>query len=86
MVTSILYKLNLKGFIHHPGITSPRMPSECEQILHLDESVKKGDWFLSQDYTVLRIYGYTGRPYRLPVFFTDAGFRNGRSKIPKGKY
>ena len=33
-----------------------------------------GDWFLYKDYTMLRIYGFTGQPYRLPSFLTPRIF------------
>ena len=33
-----------------------------------------GDWFLYRGYTVLRIYGFTGQPYRLPSFLTPRIF------------
>ena len=33
-----------------------------------------GDWFLYRDYTILRVYGFTGQPYRLPSFLTPRIF------------
>ena len=33
-----------------------------------------GDWFLYKDFTVLRVYGFAGEPYRLPVFLTPRIF------------
>ena len=35
---------------------------------------RSGDWFLYKDFTVLRIYGFTGEPYRLPSFLTPRVF------------
>ena len=33
-----------------------------------------GDWFLYKYFTILRVYGFTGEPYRLPVFLTTRIF------------
>ena len=30
-----------------------------------------GDWFLYVEYTKIRLYGFTGYPFLLPVFLTD---------------
>ena len=29
-----------------------------------------GDWFCYQDFTILRVYGFEGEPYKLPKFLT----------------
>lgn len=36
--------------------------------LHPQTENQIGDWFLSQDYTILRIYGFEEQPYRHPSF------------------
>ena len=33
-----------------------------------------GDWFLYKYFTVLRVYGFTGEPYKLPFFLTPRIF------------
>ena len=33
-----------------------------------------GDWFLYEDYTVLRVYGFMEEPYKLPAFLTKRIF------------
>ena len=33
-----------------------------------------GDWFLYKYFTVLRVYGFTGEPYKLPIFLTPRIF------------
>jgi hypothetical protein len=33
-----------------------------------------GDWFLFEDHTVIRVYGFTGKPYKLPAFLTPRIF------------
>ena len=33
-----------------------------------------GDWFLYKDFIVLRIYGFNGESYRLPLFLTPRIF------------
>ena len=33
-----------------------------------------GDWFLYKDFTVLRVYGFSGEPYKLHVFLTPRLF------------
>ena len=37
-----------------------------------EDSVR--DWFLYKDSTILRIYGFTGEPYKLPAFLTPRIF------------
>ena len=33
-----------------------------------------GDSFLYKEFTILRVYGFTGEPYRLPIFLTPRIF------------
>ena len=42
--------------------------------LHPQTENQIGDWFLYQDYSVIRIYGYEEQPYRLPTFLTPIIF------------
>lgn len=54
-------------FIHGEGL--PRLDEEFKTYLQ-HPSAQVGDWFLYQDYTVIRIYGFEDQPYRLPKFLT----------------
>jgi hypothetical protein len=47
------------------------LPQEC---LHPPTEDWIGDWFLSEDYIVIRIYGFDKPPYRLPTFLTPRIF------------
>jgi len=33
------------------------MPAEIKPYLQLGEALKRGDWFLGPDFTVIRLYG-----------------------------
>ena len=48
----------------------PRVLDEMKCLMQSSPKDRVGDWFLYKDYTVLRIYGFTGQPYRLPAFLT----------------
>ena len=51
-----------------------RVPQHFQMYLHPHIENQIGDWFLYQDYTVLRIYGFEEKPYRLPTFLTPKIF------------
>jgi len=53
----------------------PRVLDEMKYLMQSSPEDRVGDWFLYRDYTVLRIYGFTGQPYRLPAFLTPEDFR-----------
>jgi len=36
--------------------------------------MKRGDWYLGSDYTVIRLYGTEATPYRLPRLLTPRLF------------
>jgi hypothetical protein len=36
--------------------------------------VKVGDWYISENYIVIRVYGFESQPYRLPIFLTHRIF------------
>ena len=38
-------------------------------MLQLSLEIRFGDWFLSEDNTMIRVYGFTRQPYVLPTFF-----------------
>ena len=48
------------------------MPKISEDLkLLLQNTVELvGDWFCFKDYTVIRVYGFEGEPYKLPRFTT----------------
>ena len=52
----------------------PQVLEEMKCIMHPSPENRIRDWFLSKDSTVLRIYGFTGEPYRLPAFLTPRIF------------
>ena len=46
----------------------PRIDSEIKRILHLSEKTKKGEWYMYQSYSEIRIYGCELSPYKLPKY------------------
>ena len=55
------------------GATLPRLTEEMKIYMH-HSSEPIGDWFLYEDYKVLRVYGFMEEPYKLPVFLTNKIF------------
>ena len=52
----------------------PRVLEEMKCLMQSSPEDRVGDWFLNKDSTVLRIYGFTGQPYKLPAFLTPRFF------------
>ena len=52
----------------------PRVLEDMRLMLQSSSEDRIGDWFLYKDFTVLRVYGIIGEPYRLPVFLTPRIF------------
>ena len=52
----------------------PRVLEDMRIMLQSSSKDKIGDWFLHKEFTVLRVYGFTGEPYRLPAFLTPRIF------------
>ena len=52
----------------------PRVLEEMKVMMQSSPKDRFGDWFLYKDFTVLRVYGFTGEPYRLHVFLTPRIF------------
>ena len=52
----------------------PRVLKEMKSMMQSSPEDRIGDWFLYKDFTVLRVYGFTGEPYRLPAFLTPRIF------------
>lgn len=46
----------------------PFVSIEIKRILHLSEQSKVGDWYLYQNFTEIRVYGYELPPYKLLIF------------------
>ena len=46
----------------------PRVTLELQECLHPPTEDWIGDWFLSEKYIVIRVYGFDKPPYRLPAF------------------
>jgi len=52
----------------------PRVLDEMRSLMQSSPEDRVGDWFLYRDYTMLRIYGLNGQPYRIPSFLTSRIF------------
>ena len=52
----------------------PRVLDEMKSSLQPSEESCIGDWFLYKEFIVVHVYGYTGPPYKLPVFLTPRIF------------
>jgi hypothetical protein len=61
-------------FFYHPvvGILSGRhklrINEEIQRVMHLSYLAKTGDWFLYQNHTEIRVYGFELSPYKLPKY------------------
>ena len=62
LVTPALYKLIF-------GSSMPRIGEDLKLLLQ-NPVEPVGDWFCFEDYTLIRIYGFEGEPFRLPKFTT----------------
>ena len=51
-----------------------RVLDEMKCLMQPSPEDRIGDWFLHKDSTVLRVYGFTGKPYKLPTFLTSRIF------------
>lgn len=50
------------------GSPPPRISSDIRRILQLSKQHKVGDWYLYQNHTEIRIYGYELAAYKLPIY------------------
>jgi hypothetical protein len=50
------------------GRLEPQINDEVQRILHLSDNTKIGDWYLYQDYTDIRVYGWELTPYKMPKY------------------
>ena len=51
-----------------------RMPQLIKSYLHLGEATKRGDWYLQEDYIVIRLCGIKSTPHKLPKLLTPNTF------------
>jgi hypothetical protein len=56
------------------GRESDRMLDEIKPYLYTSNLHKRGDWFLAEVYTVVRLYGSEIPPYKLPKLLTPRVF------------
>ena len=56
-----------KVFFHHK---LPRVLPMMKEFLQFSPEKRVGDWFLLEEGTVIRVYGFTHEPYILPAFLT----------------
>ena len=52
----------------------PRVLPVMKYFLHFSPEKRIGDWFLLEEGTVVRVYGFTHEPYILPAFVTPKIF------------
>ena len=52
----------------------PRVLEDMRIMLQSSSEDKIGDWFLHKEFTIIRVYGFTREPYRLPTFLTPRIF------------
>ena len=48
--------------------THPRITADIMRVLQLSKQYRVGDWYLYQNHTEIRIYGYELAPYKLPRY------------------
>ena len=49
--------------------TMPRIHEDFKLLLQNPVELV-GDWFCYQDFTIIKVYGFEGEPYKLPKFLT----------------
>lgn len=52
----------------------PRLSVSCRDSIQLGTQIQLADWFFMEEYTVLRFYGSTVKPYILPIHVTERVF------------
>ena len=48
----------------------PRMPREGKEWMQFTPETRVSDRFIFEDHTILRIYGFEGKPYKLHMLLT----------------
>jgi hypothetical protein len=46
----------------------PRMFPKFKKILQMRKDTRLGDWYLVEDHTIIRVYGFEEEPYKLSIF------------------
>ena len=52
----------------------PRVLEDTRVMLQSSLQDRTRDWILHKEFTVIRVYGFTGEPYSLPTFLTSRVF------------
>ena len=52
----------------------PQVLEEMKCMMQSSPDDRVGDWFLYKESTVLRVYRFTGEPYKLNAFLTPRAF------------
>lgn len=50
------------------GSPPPKVSADIRRVLQLSKQYRVGDWYLYQNHTKIRIYGYELAPYKLPRY------------------
>jgi len=50
------------------GSLPPTFLPKAQECLQLSKDVRCGDWFIFEEYTEIRLYGASVKPYKLPKF------------------
>ena len=52
----------------------PKVFPIMKEFLQFSPDKRIGDWFLLEEHTIFRVYGFTHEPYILPAFLTPRMF------------
>jgi hypothetical protein len=69
-IDKFMYLAHTTFHVEHP----PIIHLECKMLLHLSLNIKVGDWYMYQNYTILKIYRLEVEPYLLLVYLTPQIF------------
>ena len=50
--------------------TLPRISHEIKYLLQLSPDTRTGDWYIFENHTMIRVYGFEEELYLLPTFLT----------------
>lgn len=48
----------------------PKISQELKELLQLSPNNRTGDWYIFENHTIIRIYGFEGQPYIFSAFLT----------------
>ena len=66
----LLNQIRSRLFVLLFGTQFPMISKELKNKLQLSPQKKLGDWFLFEDHTIIRVYGFEDEPFLLPSFLT----------------